>query len=97
MASLNLKKPIITEKSMIDASRGVYTFEVERTATKHALKKEVEEAFNVDVTKVTTTTRKPLARKTGRRFLPSIIPGSKIARLWVKPGQKIELFEVKEK
>lgn len=97
MTNLIIKKPIITEKSMADAARGVFTFEITKLANKHQVKTAVEQAFKVNVQKITTLTRKSTQRKTGKRNLPSTNKARKIARVWLKEGQKIDIFELKDK
>lgn len=82
---------------MIDASRNVYTFEVDRKATKGQIKSAIEDAFDVDVIKMSTSIRKPKTKRTGKKRILSSGEYRKIARAWVKPGQKIDLFEFKEK
>ena len=48
-------KPITTEKAvMLIESQNVLTFEVDQNATKEQVKKEIEELFNVKVSKVRT-------------------------------------------
>lgn len=47
-------KPIITERSMDDMAENKYTFEVAKKADKIAIKRAVEEIFNVKVEKVNT-------------------------------------------
>lgn len=74
-----LKKPIITEKSMAQATRGKYTFEVEKRASKGEVKQAVEKLFNVTV----------LGVRTAR-----VHEGFKKAVVTLKEGDKIELFEV---
>ncbi len=96
MKTYILKRPIITEKSMLDASRGVYTFEVDLKATKSQIKSIVERLFDVQVTKVTTSIRKPAQRRTGRRHLPTTSSSLKFAKIWLKEGDTIDLFEFKE-
>lgn len=91
-----LIKPLITEKAMLAAAEGIYTFQVDLSATKHQIKEVVESTFTVKVTKVTTTTTKPSMRKTGRRRLPTTTSKVKKARVWLKKGQTIDLFEFKE-
>lgn len=91
-----LIKPVITEKSMIDANSGVFTFEVDGRSSKHEIEKAIETAFKVSVTKVTTVVRKGEAKRTGKRRLPSTTSSKKIARAWLKKGEKIDLFEFKD-
>ncbi len=47
-------KPIITEKSSVAMAEGKYTFRVTNSASKTAVKKAVEELFNVKVVSVNT-------------------------------------------
>ena len=49
-----IKKPIITERSMMGAQDNKYTFEVAVDAGKVEIKKAVEEIFGVKVAKVNT-------------------------------------------
>ena len=91
-----LIKPIITEKSMLNASRGVYTFQVARSATKHQVKELVSKIFSVHVTRVNTTIIKPTVKNTGRRRLAGLTATIKIARVWLKKGETISLFDLKE-
>lgn len=58
-------RPIITEQSMEDLDIKKYAFEVDKTATKIDIKKAVEEIFGVTVIKVTTTTVRGKAKRTG--------------------------------
>ena len=49
-----IKKPIITERSMMGTQNNKYTFEVAADAGKIEIKKAVEEIFGVKVQKVNT-------------------------------------------
>lgn len=91
-----LIRPIITEKSMADAARSVYTFQVAPSATKHQIRELITELFSVHVTRVNTTIKKPTAKRTGRRKLIVATPTKKIARVWLKKGETISLFDLKE-
>jgi len=91
-----LISPLITEKTMLAASRGVYTFQAALNANKYQVKELVEELFSVHVTKVTTTIIKPAAKRTGRRRLPGKNTPTKVARVHLKPGESIALFDLKE-
>ncbi|MGI5828314.1 MAG: 50S ribosomal protein L23 [Patescibacteria group bacterium] len=93
---LVLKRPIITEKSMVAAQAGKYTFEVDRTANKHAIAEAVENQFKVNVINVSTTKIKGKTRRFGARRQPVQMTDSKKAIVELKKGQKIELFEIKE-
>ena len=49
-----IKKPLLTEKSYAGIQAKVYTFVVDKRATKTEIKKAVEKAFGVEVAKVNT-------------------------------------------
>jgi len=49
-----IKKPLLTEKSYVGIQNKVYSFIVDKRATKTEIKKAVETIFNVDVKKVNT-------------------------------------------
>jgi large subunit ribosomal protein L23 len=85
-------RPVISEKSFqLVQAHNQYTFKVLAHAHKTAIRRAVEELFDVTVTDVRTVTvqskpkRRGLSR--GRR------PGWKKAVVELKPGDKIELFE----
>ena len=92
----SLVKPIITEKSMVDASRGVYTFNVALMANKNQIREAVEGLFAVKVVKVKTSVTHTAVAKTGRRRITNARPSKKIARVTLKKGQTIALFDLKE-
>lgn len=88
-----LIKPIITEKSMREASLGCFTFMVSLHARKPQIQKAVEENFNVNVIDVKTIVAKGKKKRVGkRRAILQLAPWKKaIVRL--STGQKIDLFE----
>lgn len=90
-------KPLITEKTLREAGRGVFTFEVDRNCGKYQIKKAVEKMFNVHVLSVKTISVKGKKRTTGRKRTVSYAPDTKKAMLWLAKGEKIDLFEVSEK
>ena len=49
-----IRKPLLTEKSYAQIQNKVYTFVVDKRATKTEIKKAVEKIFNVEVAKVNT-------------------------------------------
>ena len=87
-----LVRPVITEKSMLEANAGRYTFEVTPEATKHDVKDAVERSFKVDVEGVrmlrTPGKMRRVGRKIGRR------PDRRKAIVRLAAGQKIERFFV---
>lgn len=87
-------KPYITEKSMLKANDGKYTFCVSNDYTKNMVETEVKKIFKVDVSKVTILNRQGKSgyfkKKPGRRA------DLKIAIATIKKGQKISEFTVEE-
>lgn len=88
-----LKRPIITEKSMRLAQGGLYTFEVDKNATKPAVAKMVAEKFSVKVLKVRMINIKGKVKSQRRVRKLYQLPGFKKAIVQVKKGEKIALFE----
>ena len=88
-------RPIISEKSMDESSRGKYTFEVHGDATKIQVKAAVEELFKVQVTAVNvlTTKAKEKRRGTRRGRISGYTTPWRKAIVTLAPGQKIEFFE----
>lgn len=86
-----LRKPLLTEKSTSQMEEhNVYTFEVDRRASKDDVKAAIEKAYGVKVVKVTTQVRKGGSR----RFKYGRVADSswKRAAVRVAEGQSIELF-----
>ncbi len=87
-----LLRPVITEKSMLEANQGRYTFEIAADANKHDVRDSVEIAFKVDVLDVNVQTvrgkMRRLGRKTGQK------PDRRKAIVRLAAGQKIERFFV---
>ncbi len=86
--------PIISEKSMTDASKGKYTFKVSIQSTKKDIKKAIEEQFKVNVLKVATLTVKGRSSKTGVKRIETVKQPFKKAIALLKAGQKISIFDV---
>jgi large subunit ribosomal protein L23 len=64
-----LLRPLVTEKGVHRATRNnQYAFEIHRDATKHDVKRAVEELFSVKVAKVRTQTRKGKLRRYRYRY-----------------------------
>lgn len=86
-----LRKPIVTEKSTEAMNHAnVYTFEVDRRASKTDIKAAVEKAYGVKVLKVTTSTRKGGARRMRKGWIADKV--TKKATVRVREGDVIELF-----
>jgi len=58
-------RPIITERSMAEARKKRYTFEVAKTANKYQIKDAVQDIFKVQVVKVNTMNMKGKLKRQG--------------------------------
>ncbi len=86
-----IRRPVVTEKTTILAGASQYVFQVARTANKVQIKEAVEEAFEVDVLNVRTSTVPGKMRRVGKNR--GMTQPWKKAVVTVMPGQKIEVFE----
>lgn len=93
---MTLISPVITEKSMRSASMGIYTFEVSLLTTKTQARVEVEQAFKVNVVSINMVRRHVPGKSTGSKRLTGNAGQRKFARLTLKKGQTIDLFDLKE-
>ncbi len=84
-----LKQPWFSERATILAARGQYVFLVEPTATKPAVREEIERRYGVKVTGVNTVTIKGKMKHFGRKS--SRETGIKKAIVTLKAGDKIEI------
>lgn len=90
----NILGPIISEKSMSEATKGKFTFKVLSSATKTEIKKEVENRFKVNVVKIATINIKGRSVKAGTRRTEVFLEPFKKAIVELKQGQKIALFDI---
>ena len=86
-------KPLITEKSMADVSKGKYSFVVVKDATKAAIKAAIKAQFNVMVVSVATSVQKGKTQRVGTRRTEVGKAAVKKATVTVKKGDKIGIFE----
>ena len=93
---MTLIRPVITEKSMLLAARGVYTFVISPLTNKYSAKVAVEELFGVKVKSVTTSVIKGGTKRTGKLKRTVLERPRKFARLSLVKGQTISLFDLKE-
>jgi large subunit ribosomal protein L23 len=91
-------RPVISEKSITESSRGKYTFAVHDDANKIQIKAAIEELYkkdNVTVVSVNVLTTKAKEKRRGTkrgRIVGHTTPWRK-AIVTLAPGQKIEFFE----
>ena len=88
--------PVITEKSMMDAKEGKFTFYVLPSLNKGQIQNGVEKAFGVTVVKIRTVIYKGRTKRNMYGKTVSI-KSKKKAIVELKKGQTIDLFETKEK
>jgi len=88
--------PVLTEKSMTDAEKGVYTFYVDRSMTKHQTKLAVGSTFGVVVKTVRTITV-PGQRKRLNSGRYKEIKSKKKVMITLADNQKIDIFMTKKK
>lgn len=91
-----LIKPIITEKSLKEATKGRYTFMVEKSANKPYIAQVIAKVFAVKPTVIKTLIIKGEFKRAGKLRLLSKESSWKKAIVQLAPGQKIELFDVQE-
>ena len=89
-----IKRPIISERSLHDAQKGVYTFEVEKRANKKFISEEISKLFNVKVTAITSEIIKGKVKSAGKKKTKVRLPDKKKVRVRLAKGQTIPLFEV---
>lgn len=86
-----LRTMLLTEKaSNLSANLNKYTFEVDRGATKAAVKTAVAKTFNVKVHSVNIQNVKPRPKRS-MRGVPGYTSPSKKAVVTLKEGEKIEM------
>jgi large subunit ribosomal protein L23 len=84
-------RPLVTEKGMHRSTRNnAYAFEVNRLATKHDVRRAVEELFNVRVLGVHTQNRKGKPRRS--RFRYGYTKDWKKAIVKLDPEHRIDFF-----
>ena len=86
-----LRTPIVTEKSTLMQESGRYAFEVAPSATKHQIKRAVQEAFDVRVVKVNTMNVRGKRKRYGPRFTG--MKAWKKAIITLADGDSITIFE----
>lgn len=86
-----IRRPLLTEKAMGLMEENKYTFEVDRKANKHEIKRAVETVFKVKVEKVQTLQMPAKPKRMGRHVGQR--PPWKKAIVTLKEGHRIPFFE----
>lgn len=87
-----IKKILVSEKSFTAAKNGKYSFIVDKAMSKESIAKSVEELFAVSVLSVNSMNYKGKVKSTKRKT--GVRNNFKKVILSLKPGQKIDLFEI---
>ncbi len=85
--------PVVSEKSYALIEDNVYTFVVDRRASKPEIHDAIESIWGVKVVKVNTLNRKGKTQRTRRTNRLGKRASTKRAIVTVAPGDRIELFE----
>ncbi len=90
---MSLIKPVITEKTLELAKKNWYTFGASVRENKNELKKLIEKTFGVNVLAIRIMTVKGKSRRSLRSRKIRELPSWKKVTVFLKEGQKIDLFE----
>jgi large subunit ribosomal protein L23 len=88
--------PVITEKSMKNASSGRYTFKVAMQTNKNLIKQAIENKFKVKVVKIMVSIVKGKTDRRGAKREEFVKTSWKKATVKLAKDQKIGLFDVGE-
>jgi large subunit ribosomal protein L23 len=92
-ASSVLVRPVVSEKTYALMEVGTYVFVVDPRASKVEIRRAVEDAFNVHVTRVNTLTRKGKKRRDRKTRRVGYRPTVKRALVTLVEGDRIDVFE----
>ncbi|MEZ4104013.1 MAG: 50S ribosomal protein L23 [Candidatus Paceibacterota bacterium] len=81
----------ITEKSVNQGDKNVYTFNVRRDATKFQVRDAIKALYSVTPVKVNIVNKKPALRLAGSKNRMVKEPGAKKAYVYLKKGDTINL------
>jgi large subunit ribosomal protein L23 len=85
--------PVVSEKSYGLLDENVYTFVVDRRASKPEIRDAVQSIFEVKVEKVNTVNRKGKRKRNRKTGKDGQRPDTKRALVTLAEGSSIELFE----
>lgn len=89
-----IKKPLITEKSLLATKLHRFTFKVATSATKNQIKQAIETTFKVSVVGLRTSIMTSKNKRTAKSKIRHEQSWKK-AIVQLKPGEKIDLFDIK--
>jgi large subunit ribosomal protein L23 len=82
-------KPILSEKAYKLMEQGLYTFLVDKKASKKSIAQIVSKHYSVAVEKVNVARIQSKTKRVGRTRKTTNVGGGKKATVWVKKGQSI--------
>ena len=85
-------KPKVTEKSLTEAKKGVFAFDVSINASKYQVKQAVETLFKVHVVSLTSLVRKGKVKRVGKRQKLKTKPNTKCMFITLKKDERIDVF-----
>lgn len=89
--------PLITEKSMLLAQSGWFSFRVAKETRKEDIAKAIAHAFKVHVIDIKTIITKEERKRTGRKRMVEVRGAQwKKAIVRLKKDEKIDLFDITE-
>lgn len=83
--------PRITEKTVKQGDRNVFTFTVARSATKFQVRDAIKALYSVTPVKVNIVNKAPASRLSGSKNRMVKVPGYKKAYVYLKKGDTINL------
>lgn len=89
-----LYKPLITEKTLLLAARGWFTFAASQEVGKSEIAREIERLYGVHVIEVRTMVQHGKVRRVGRKMQTRTLRDWKKAMVKLKSGERIDAFEV---
>lgn len=87
-----IKKPVVTEKSMANQRKNVYTFIIAPDATKPEVKHSVEKVFNVQVAAVRTMKVRGKLKRMKNMLLEGKRKDWKKAYVTLKEGFRLDII-----
>jgi large subunit ribosomal protein L23 len=88
-------KPVLTEKTLMLAQNGKFTFRVDQHAIKGQIAKVVSDLYQVKVTDVHVISMHGKTHRAGKKQVKIVLPNWKKAIVILKSGQTIAAFQIK--
>jgi large subunit ribosomal protein L23 len=89
-----LIKPVLSEKTLINAAKGLYTFSVDKRANKNQIADAVSQFYKVHVTQVKTIMVPGKIHRVGRKMNTVKKSDWKKAMVSLKKGETIAAFQL---